>query len=133
DMLTGKLVRVRLARGRVIPRYVDAGDPAWLEVADRLLQLFRGQEGRTRGDLEEEVAECFGSDPSQIVHQGLAKLLEDRCEFEVVSGRPPEQLRELVFQAAALQRQAGRQTGTPFDRTAVLRWVAEPLSPTPGQ
>jgi uncharacterized protein len=132
-MLTGKLVRVRLARGRVIPRYVDAGDPAWLEVADRLLQLFRGQEGRTRGDLEEEVAECFGSDPSQIVHQGLAKLLEDRCEFEVVSGRPPEQLRELVFAAAAQSRQAASEAGHRFDRTGVLREVGNSLGLTAEQ
>src|SRR5690242_11096709 len=106
-MLTGRLVRVRYARDRIVPCYVDASDPAWLEVAERLRDLFRGREGRTRGELEEELKEIFGTDPGQIVHQGLAKLLEDRCDFEVVSGHPPEQLREAVFRAAASRRACG--------------------------
>src|SRR5262245_37018216 len=105
-MLTGKMVRVRYARDRIVPSYLDVSDPAWLETADRLLALFRGQEGRTRGELEEEVSDTFGDDPSQLIHQGLAKLLEDRCDFEVVAGHPPAELREAVFQAAAAKRQA---------------------------
>src|SRR5437773_3590151 len=106
-MLTGNLVRTRLSRGRIVPRYIEVHDPAWLEVAERLLELFRGQERRTRGSLEDELKETFGSDPSQFVHQGLAKLLQDRCDFAVVSGHPPEQLRELVFAAATAQRRQG--------------------------
>src|SRR5262249_5253670 len=43
-MLTGKMVRVRYARDRIVPQYLDSGDAAWLEVAGRLLGLFRGQE-----------------------------------------------------------------------------------------
>jgi predicted nuclease of restriction endonuclease-like RecB superfamily len=148
-MLTGNQVRVRMTRDRVVPWYLDATDPAWLDVAERLLELFRGQDGRTRGLLEEDVKEMFGSDPSQLVHQGLAKLLEDRCEFEVVAGHPPEQLRELVFRAAAQHRLAwhGQETmpqrgetmpqqgglRPEFDRVAVLRAVAEPLGLTPEQ
>jgi predicted nuclease of restriction endonuclease-like RecB superfamily len=123
-MLTGKQVRIRYARDRIIPSYLDPSDPMWLEVAGRLLQLFRGQEGRTRGELETDVEEAFGSDPGQLVHQGLAKLLEDRCEFEVASGQPPEELREQVFHLAARQRQAG----TPFDREAILSEAATGLS-----
>jgi uncharacterized protein len=80
-MLTGRQVRVRYARDRIIPHYLDITDPAWLEVAERLLEFFRPVDGRTRGSLEEDLRETFGSDPSQLVHQGLAKLLEDRCEF----------------------------------------------------
>jgi predicted nuclease of restriction endonuclease-like RecB superfamily len=132
-MLTGKMVSVRYARDRIIPRYLDVNDPGWIEVAERLLTLFRGQEGRTRGELEEEQSELFGDDPSQIVHQGLAKLLEDRCEFETVSGHPPEAIRAAVFQAAARLRTAAdsEDTRTPFDRDAVLRQVANELTLTP--
>src|SRR5580704_7602606 len=100
-MLTGKMVRVRFARDRIIPYYLDVNEVTWREVAERLLDLFRGQEGRTRGELEVDQQEAFGDDPGQLVHQGLAKLLEDRCEFEVVSGHPPEDLRAAVFRAAA--------------------------------
>src|SRR5947209_491559 len=130
-MLTGKMVRVRFARDRIIPYYLDVNDPAWREVAERLLEIFRGREGRTRGELEEDQHEAFGDDPGQLVHQGLAKLLEDRCEFEVVSGHPPEQIRTAVFQAAAAVRAADSDTLAAFDRDAVLRGVAAELSLTP--
>ncbi len=113
-------------------------DPAWREVAERLLALFRGQEGRTRGELEEDQSELFGDDPSQVVHQGLAKLLEDRCEFEVVSGHPPEAIRAAVFRAAAAQRKIALDVAADpsealasFDRDAVLRQAASELTLTP--
>jgi predicted nuclease of restriction endonuclease-like RecB superfamily len=134
-MLTGKMVSVRYARDRIIPRYIDVSDPGWCEVAERLLTLFRGQEGRTRGELAEEQSELFGDDPSQLVHQGLAKLLEDRCEFEVVSDHPPEAMRAAVFRAAARHRlaplSAEDMTEVRFDRDAVLREAANELSLTP--
>src|SRR5262245_36571399 len=85
--------------------------------------MFRGQGGRSRGELEEELTETFGDDPGQLVHQGLLKLLEDRCDFEVVSGHPPEELRDAVFAAAARHR-----TRSTFDRDAVLKEVAGTLN-----
>jgi len=153
-MLTGRLVRVRFARDRVRPAYLDAGEPGWLAFAEQLRDLFRGQEGRARGELEEDLRELCGSDPGQVVHQGLAKLLEDRCEFDVVSGRPPEELREAVFAAAASLRTSRvaapdlepavncspdsrssildpRSSILAFDRAKVLHEVADKLGLTP--
>ncbi len=139
-MLTGKMLRVRYARDRILPHYLDVRDPAWLEVAERLLELFRGQEGKTRGELEQDLADTFGDDPGQLVHQGLAKLLEDRCDFEVVSGHPPEQIRAAVFRAASVARQGledqkgeGENLSHPFgfDRDAVLGRAADELGLTP--
>jgi predicted nuclease of restriction endonuclease-like RecB superfamily len=139
-MLTGRLVRVRYARQRIVPGYVDAAAPEWQEVAERLLELFRGQEGQSRGAIEDDVRETFDSDPQQLVHQGLAKLLEDRCEFEVVSGHPPEKLRERVFRAAARRRtdlaaardpKAPPSPPTPFRREEVLQEVADEVGLTP--
>jgi predicted nuclease of restriction endonuclease-like RecB superfamily len=134
-MLTGNLVRVRYAKQRIVPYYIDADDPNWLAAAERLLELFRGQEGRTRGELEEDLADAFGDEGGQLVYRGLAKLLEDRCEFEVVSGQPPEKLREAVFRAAAECRRGGNASldentivrPISFDREAVLGRVAEEL------
>ncbi|HEX5272488.1 MAG TPA: DUF790 family protein [Gemmataceae bacterium] len=138
-MLTGNLVRVRYAKQRIVPYYIQADDPDWLAAAERLLDLFRGQEGRTRGELEEDLADAFGEEGGQLVYRGLAKLLEDRCEFEVVSGQPPEKLREAVFRAAA---EARRDCPSPagenilarpvsFDREAVLGVVAAEVGLTP--
>src|SRR5215831_13393223 len=140
-MLTGKLVRVRYARDRIMPHYVDISDPTLLGIAERLVEVFRTHVGQTRGGLEETLRETFGDDPSQLLHQGLAKLLEDRCTFEVVCGRPPEQIRQAVFRVAAAHRsgEAGRNlsadAGLPllprFDRPAVLQEVADTLGLTP--
>jgi uncharacterized protein len=130
-MLTGKMVRVRFSRDRIIPYYLDVADESWLEVAGRLLELFRDKEGSTRGELEEDQREAFGDDPGQLVHQGLAKLLEDRCEFEVVSGHPPEEIRAAIFRAAANHRLASTDIAETFDRAAVLRTVADMLNITP--
>jgi predicted nuclease of restriction endonuclease-like RecB superfamily len=118
-MLTGKLVRVRHHRNKLIPKYIHVDEPEWREVAAHLLEVYRGLPGRTRGEVEEEVVESIGDNPTQIVHQGLAKLLEDRCEFEVDSTLAPDELREKAFLAAAAARREGR-----FDRTAVLEAVA---------
>src|SRR5262249_19093184 len=100
-MLTGKLLRVRYARDRIIPCYLDVKETGWIEVVERLLEMLRTEKQRTRGELEEELDELFGDNTTTLVHQGLMKLLEDRCEFEVVSGHPPEQIREVVFRLAA--------------------------------
>jgi predicted nuclease of restriction endonuclease-like RecB superfamily len=136
-MLTGRLVRVRYGRDCIRPCYLDVSVAGGREAAERLLELFRTQVGRTRGELEQELEETFGQMPAQLVHQGLAKLLEDRCEFEVVSGQPPERLRELVFRAAAAFQSAAPSKDGPClaqrteMRQAVLRHVADELGMTP--
>src|SRR5689334_21136705 len=127
-MLTGSLVRVRYARQRIVPVYAAVRDPANLALAERLLDLYRGQDGRTRGEIEDDITAAFGDAPLSFLQQGLAKLLEDRCEFEVVSGHPPEKLREHTFRAAAVARAAG-----PFDRAAVLAAVADELGLSPAE
>src|ERR1700739_705064 len=124
-MLTGNQVRVRHAKNRLIPQYLNKEEAEWQAVAERLLELYRAAQGCTRGELEEEIAEAVGDSPTQIVHQGLAKLLADRCEFDVESSHPPDELREKVFSLAAAQR-----TASGFDRQAILATVAAELSLT---
>jgi predicted nuclease of restriction endonuclease-like RecB superfamily len=127
-MLTGKMVRVRYARDHIVPQYLDADDPQWLQVADQLLALFRSSNGSTRGQLEEEINDLFGALPQPQIHQGLAKLLEDRCEFEVQSSLPPEEVREAVFLAAArIRRSLSEQIGGSFSREQILLSVAREL------
>jgi len=138
-MLTGNLLRVRYVKQRIVPYYIPANEPDWLASAQRLLDLFRGQEGRTRGELTEDLADAFGDEEGQLVYRGLAKLLEDRCDFETVSGQPPDQLREAVFRAATDFRRGadapsdGQQVALPrsFDRNAVLRCVGDEVALTP--
>jgi predicted nuclease of restriction endonuclease-like RecB superfamily len=118
-------VRVRFNRNRVAPQYLDASHATWIPLAEQVLGIFQSAGNITRGELEEELEEGIGNHPAQIVANGLAKLLEDRCEFEVVSGHPPDELREKVFLAATQQRAAGA-----FDRSTVLKHVAAELGMT---
>ena len=132
-MLTGKQVRVRHARNRLVPMYLDPTSDHWVGVAGRLLRVFRESAGRTRGELDEALADLVGDGPTQLVHQGLAKLLEDRCEFEVASDTPPDQLREHVFKASAEARAEAVKAKAAFDRVAVLEQVAAELALAPQQ
>jgi predicted nuclease of restriction endonuclease-like RecB superfamily len=125
-MLTGKLVRVRYARDRIVPYFIDPTDDQHRLAAEQLLELYRSLTGHTRGELEEEIASTFGEEAGSLIHQGLAKLLEDRCEFDVVSGHPPEQVRATVFREAVLARQAADSNGV-FHRDAVLLTAARQL------
>ena len=125
-MLTGTQVRVRFVRQRIVPLYLPVADPVWLEVAERLLEQFRGREGSTRSAVAEDTAELFANVQNQPVYQGLIRLLEDRCEFSVQAVGAPDELRRLTFEAAARHRLGG---GT-FDRQAVLTEVATPLNQT---
>ncbi len=126
-MLTGTQVRVRFVRQKIIPLYLPVADPVWLEVAERLLEQFRGREGSTRSALADDTGALFGNVPNQPVYQGLIRLLEDRCEFNVQAVGEPDELRRLTFEAAARQRRAGEA----FDRQAVLSEVAAVLGHTP--
>src|SRR5437868_3563668 len=111
-MLTGDLVRVKISKQRVVPLYIDRYAPHWLEAAESLLLLYREGKGMTRGEIESEVDELFGGGGKATqVHRGLAKVLEDHAEFEVVADVPPEVIREKVFMAAADYRRQLRGEG----------------------
>ena len=127
-MLTGKLVRVKMSRNKVTPLYLDTHSADWIEVAERLLEIYRSREGVTHGELEADFKDLFGDDPSQLIHQGLAKLCEDRCEFEVAADVPPEQLRAAVFKKAAEVR---RDLSRAWDRDAIVAAAAEDLGLSP--
>ena len=113
-MLTGDLVRVRTSKERILPLYLNRNSPQWLEAAESLLAIFREGVGMTRGEIEEEIDDLFGGGgKATLVHRGLAKVLEDRAEFEVVADVPPEQIREKVFTAAAEYRRRAPADGRP--------------------
>lgn len=134
-MLTGNLVRVRYSRDRIIPQYVDVDDEGTLQAAGHLLELFQQMQGHTRGELDELMEESFG-DQGNLVHLGLARILEDRCEFEVVSGKPPEEIRAAVFRLATSRRSDSsveESTLGNFDRDAILAQVAADMGITPAE
>jgi predicted nuclease of restriction endonuclease-like RecB superfamily len=127
-MLTGKLVRVRHARNKLVPLYLEPTDPVWVGVAEQLLFAFRSSPGRTRGEILDELSDLIGEGPRSLVHKGLCDLLEDRCEFEVTSEHPPEAIREAIFRAAVRHRVAAAAAEIPFDRNVVVAGIASELT-----
>ena len=125
-MLSSKHIRPKNKGDKLVAPFIDTANEEWLEVAGRLVEVFADAGGRTRDQLAAEVREVLGDVPGQIVQEGLVKLLEDRCDFEVQSPRPPAEVREAAFRASAAARKAGA-----FDRTAVLRVAAAELGCDP--
>ena len=113
-MLTSDLVNARLYKKKVHPRYVNARDPDYLEMAAQLIDTFDEHVGRSRGELDAELKEVLGTDTDFQLHRALAKLLMDRCVFEEVSLAEPAALREVVFDLAA---DAWRSDRTPLEST----------------
>lgn len=113
--------------------YIDAHNRDWLSAAEQLLFAYRDATGRTRGELEEQLADLVGDGPGQLIHQGLVKLLEDRCDFEVAADVPPDQVREAVFRTSAEHHASAGKAATLFDRATVLTAVADELHITPEQ
>ncbi|HEY2783475.1 MAG TPA: DUF790 family protein [Fimbriiglobus sp.] len=128
-MLTGQQIRVRTVRHKLVPLYLSPDDPSVLAAAGQFVLAYREAAGKTRGELADLLADLLAEGPTQLVHQGFSKLLEDRCEFEVASEFPPEQIREAVFRLSAKSRQAGE----PFDRPALLLAAAADLKLLPEQ
>lgn len=131
-MLTGNLVRVGVSKQRIIPRYLNRESPQWLEVAESLLMIYREGIGSTRGEIDAEIDELVGEGLATLVHRGLAKVLEDGAEFEVVADAAPDRVREKVFTAAAEYRRAllASQERRRFRRDEVLDHVARELNLT---
>jgi predicted nuclease of restriction endonuclease-like RecB superfamily len=136
-VLTGDLVRVKVVKERVVPLYIDREAPHWLEAAESLLLLFREGIGLTRGEIEAEADALFGGGGvATQVQRGLAKVLEDRAEFEVVADVPPDVIREKVFMAAAAFRREQIAGAAPthrpkFDRDRVITDAAQELGLEP--
>ena len=122
-MLTGKLVRVRLrARTSSIPQYVDPRQrPCWRRRwRIRLLLAYRGAPGRTRGEIEDDLADLIPEGPRGLVRRGSPSCWKTAASSRSTADHPPDELREAVFRSPPLHRAEAAKIGTPFDRTAVL-------------
>ncbi|MEZ4390297.1 MAG: DUF790 family protein [Polyangiales bacterium] len=100
-MLTADLVRARIVKGEVRPRYVDPADPGLVALAESMIALYAEHVGRRRDDLDGALAALLGEGTDFLLHRGLAKLLLDRSEFEVRAPVAPAALRRALFEAAA--------------------------------
>lgn len=100
-MLTADLVRARVVKGEVRPRYVDPAEPSLVALAAECVAIYREHVGRSRDALDDALAALLGEGTDYLLHRGLAKLLADKSAFEVRAPVEPVALRRALFEEAA--------------------------------
>lgn len=131
-MLTTDLLRARIVKGRIQPAYLDTADPANLDLARQMIEIFHHHVERSRGELKAELRDFLGTGTAFLLHRGLAKLLEERCRFVAEAPIDPPRLRREVFEAAA--RAWGQADGPGayrFPREEALTAVGDALQLSP--
>ncbi len=103
-MLTRELAIATFDNGVLLPdRLNRKTDAVYLGFADRILEIYRGGQGRTRRSLHQAVHRIFAEQvdcPERRI-QAFCKLLDDESEFPNGDRRTVIQLRQSVFRAAA--------------------------------
>lgn len=108
-MLTADLARSRTTDNEVQPLFIDPDEDRYRETARELIDLFEAHLGEPKGDLKDAIDELTVADTDYKIVRGLAKLLEDECEFEVVAAADPRDIRRHLFDRANEQYPIVRQ------------------------
>jgi predicted nuclease of restriction endonuclease-like RecB superfamily len=101
----------------------DAARARAVTLARELVSVVRVHVGRTHAELAAALDAVDVEAGDYRLKDGLAKLLEDRCQLEAPAGPEPEDLRRDVFTRASTRR-AALDAGGKLDRAAVLAEVA---------
>ena len=128
-MLTADLARSRTRDGSIQPLFIDPDDERYRETAAELIQIFEEYLGEPKGELEETIDELTIADTDYKIVQGLAKLLQDECEFETVAATDPQEIRQRLFEKANDSYPIVRQPtlGEDTQRLEVYSSVADQL------
>lgn len=97
-MLTKNLVRYRVYRNGIHPKFIDVSLPAHIETAERLLAVFQESAGKTREQLLSDSKLVIDTaDVDAVISRGLEKLLLDRTEFNSAPDEALMAFRQEVF------------------------------------
>lgn len=123
-MLTADLVSARRRGGELcLVPLNEAGRARALAIAGELLATATAHAGRTRDELSAALSAIDVGPREQRLKAALAKLIEDRCEFDSSDDVVPQAVRRDVFTRASAARAALEPTAR-FDRDAILAEVA---------
>ena len=98
-MLNRELLRFRRRQGELFVRFIDTADPALLETAAALLEIYGAalEKNWTRGELAEQLEPLLKGAHDPKFAAGLDKLLLDRTEFRSAGEADYPELRRRVF------------------------------------
>lgn len=126
-MLPTELLIYRQSGEEITPKRLALKEPH-RAIAQNLITLFQSAQGKTQGELNQQLQAIEGEETDYRVKRGLAHLLRANFStFDVVSPLEPQQLRERVFAIAA------QSVPLPQTATTTLTTVAHQLSEELGQ
>jgi len=118
------LVNVRRRNGELkLVALDDTARASAVALAERILEATHGHVGQAREDLVAAIGAIDVEARAHRLKAGLAKLVEDRCQFDAAEDIDPEDLRREVFTRASATR-AALDAGEHFDRNAILDAIA---------
>lgn len=126
-MLTTDLLLTRSHGPYISPRYIDAEDEKYIDLAQGLIDIFVRCEGLSRKELKQALDAHEGDRTDYRVQRGLNKLLfDDHCEFHIEGPIAAEELRREVFSTAREHHPVVREPSMiyPIQREHVLEEVA---------
>jgi predicted nuclease of restriction endonuclease-like RecB superfamily len=82
-MLPSDLIRWQIEGDRIKAVYVKRDGRRYLKLAEDVISIYKDHIGKTKGELERELARYEAYDTSYQVIRGFAKVLEEKAEFEV--------------------------------------------------
>jgi predicted nuclease of restriction endonuclease-like RecB superfamily len=101
-VLTKQLLRVRVVKDRLVPQLVDPDSERVQQAAAAVFEEVTEAVAhhRTRGHIDEALADLCSERPDHKLVQGLAKICLDRTTFDTEAPVDPVELRAEVFRAA---------------------------------
>jgi len=97
-MLTGDLARFRIQGDRVKPLYITRRNAfRYVRLCRMLIELYRSHVGQPMGRLQNALFEIEGGRTDYKIVRGLAKLLDEACEFKPAKEMDYPAFRERVF------------------------------------
>ncbi len=97
-MLTGNLVRYRIYKDTVHPRYITRRQAStYLIVCRRLIDLFKTYQGKTQGEICSALELIEGKRTDYNIFRGLAKLLEEKAKFAPIKDIDYPVFRQRIF------------------------------------
>ena len=127
-MLGKDLLRTHSAGNYIRPDFVRTDDPALLDLAKDLLNIFENGAGQTRGSLDELAGSCVMRMKDVKLARGILKVIQDGCEYSGIADRDWRALRRSVFLASARALKNGALPADAHEvRAAVLKEIEPEL------
>ncbi|MEB3356253.1 MAG: DUF790 family protein, partial [Synechococcales bacterium] len=102
-MLPTELLVNRPSGDALVPKRVALNEQN-RAIATDLIEIFQAHQGKTQGELNQQLQELEGEETDYRFKRGLAHLLRSGFStFDVVSPLEPQDLRQRVFAAASRQ------------------------------